>query len=206
MKIVKCLFASAILCFTSSLLAEETISPVDSSFDNLTSAYISDDLYIYMLAGPGKNYKILGSITAGEEIKLTGVEENDYSQIVDNKNRTTWVESKYINQSTGLRVVIAELNGQLTNREDGNMQLTGQLTKAKNEIKMLSQSSKSLTNELNLLKQQLAASQGKLANQDTDLKKEWFFNGAIVLFIGLVLGLIIPRIPVRKKASMQNWK
>jgi len=206
MKIVKCLFASAILCFTSSLLAEETVSPVDSSFDNLTSAYISDDLYIYMLAGPGKNYKILGSITAGEEIKLTGVVQNDYSQIVDNKNRTTWVESKYINQSTGLRVVIAELNGQLANREDGNMQLTGQLTKAQSEIKTLSQSSTKLASELALLKQQLAVSQESLANQDTDLKKEWFFNGAIVLFVGLVLGLIIPRIPVRKKASMQNWK
>jgi len=206
MKIIKCLFASAVLCFSSSLLAEETTIPEVSSNEQLTSAYISDDLFVYMLAGPGKNYRILGSITAGDEIKLTGTVENDYSQIIDSKNRTTWVESKYVNKSSGLRAVVAELNGKLASSEDGGMLLSEQLTNAQNKITELDQSQQELNKELNQLKQQLSVSQEKLGNQDTDLKKEWFFNGAIVLFIGLILGLVIPRLPTRKKAAMENWK
>lgn len=206
MKIIKCLFASAILCFTSSLLAQEAAISEATSNDDLSSAFISDDLFIYMLAGPGKNYRILGSISAGEEIKLTGQVQNDYSQIIDGKNRTTWVETKYVSQSAGLRVVIAELNGKLANREDGNIRLTEQLSTAQNDIAQLTQTSQQLATELSLLKEQLTVSESKLSSQDLDIKKEWFFNGAIVLVIGLILGLIIPRIPVRKKASMQSWK
>lgn len=206
MKIIKCLFASAILCFTSSLLAQEAAISEATSNDDLSSAFISDDLFIYMLAGPGKNYRILGSISAGEEIKLTGQVQNDYSQIIDGKNRTTWVETKYVSQSAGLRVVIAELNGKLANREDGNIRLTEQLSTAQNDIAQLTQTSQQLATELALLKEQLTVSESKLSSQDLDIKKEWFFNGAIVLVIGLILGLIIPRIPVRKKASMQSWK
>ena len=206
MKIIKCLFASAILCFSSSLLAEETTIPEVSSTELLASAYISDDLFVYMLAGPGKNYRILGSITAGEEIKLTGTVENDYSQIIDSKNRTTWVESKYLNKSSGLRAVVAELNGKLAISEDGTTQLSENLSDAENKIEQLIQTQKVLNSELSKIKQQLSLNQDKLGNQDTDLKKEWFFNGAIVLIIGLVLGLLIPRIPIRKKAAMENWK
>jgi SH3 domain protein len=45
-----------------------------------------------------------------------------------------------------------------------------------------------------------------LKDQDTNIKKEWFFNGAIVLVIGLLLGLILPRLAARRKGSMDNWK
>ena len=76
----------------------------------------------------------------------------------------------------------------------------------KNKIAQLTQTQKALNSELSKIKQQLSINQDKLGNQDTDLKKEWFFNGAIVLIIGLVLGLLIPRIPIRKKAAMENWK
>jgi SH3 domain protein len=206
MKIIKCLFASALLIFTSSLLAEEQSDITNLSSEELTSAYISDDLFIYMLAGSGKNYRILGTIIAGDEIQLTGKVENGYTQIVDSKNRTTWVESQYINDTAGLRFVVAELNGKLATNEEANQQTLNQLDSANVEIEQLSQQTKQQNVELANLKQQLINTQSKLKNQDMDTKKEWLFIGAIVLAIGLILGLIIPRLPMRKKASMQNWK
>ena len=52
-----------------------------------TQGYISDELSIYMHAGSGTNYRILGTINAGAQIKLTGQSQNDYSQIIDENNK-----------------------------------------------------------------------------------------------------------------------
>ncbi|XQW84198.1 TIGR04211 family SH3 domain-containing protein [Thalassotalea piscium] len=198
MKILKCLFAGVFILFNPLLLAEETS-------DNLVSGYISDDLFIYMHTGPGNNYRILGSITAGEEIKLTGKVENDYTQIIDSKARTTWVENKYVSKIPGIRQEVSQLKAQLVNHSDNNEDLTNQLTDAKSEINRLTKESKDFQVEISKMTTELEKTKEKIKNQDTELKKEWFFNGAIVLIIGLLLGLIIPKISGRKKSSMDNW-
>lgn len=193
-----------VLLVSSLLQAEETDQQL--SDENLTTAYISDDLFIYMHAGAGNNYRILGSINAGDEVKITGEVDNGYTQIVDNKNRHTWVESKYVSTTPGLRVIIAELNTKLANNEDNSQQIATDLTLAQAEITQLTEQAELLNGEISSLKTQLSQTQSKLSNQDLDLKKEYFFNGAIVLAIGLFLGLILPRLSVRKKSSMASWK
>ena len=94
------------------LYAAALISSSDSeeSSVEVTQGFISDDLFIYMHSGAGNNFRILGSINSGTEIKLTGLTENEYTQIIDNKNRKAWVESKYVSTTPGLRFVIAELS------------------------------------------------------------------------------------------------
>ena len=198
MKIIKCLFAGVFILFNPLLLAEETN-------DNLVSGYIADDLFIYMHAGPGNNYRILGSINAGEEIKLTGKVENDYTQIIDDKNRETWVENRYVNTKPGVRHEVKRLQEQLANKTENNDGLTSQLTQAQNEIERLNTETKNFEIKVSQINKELDETKLKIKNQDTELKKEWFFNGAIVLVIGLLLGLIIPKISGRKKSSMDNW-
>ncbi|MCO4797838.1 MAG: TIGR04211 family SH3 domain-containing protein [Colwelliaceae bacterium] len=204
MKIIKCLLIS--LLFISSFLIqaeEETTQTVD---DNHIAAYISDDLFIYMHAGPGNNYRILGSINAGDEVKMTGEVENGYTQITDNKKRVTWVETKYVSTNPGLRAAIAELNSKLANNENNNQQISIDLEQANTDIAQYNERNTILTNEITELKQKLTQTESQLSNQDLDLKKEYFFNGAIVLVIGLILGLVLPRLSVRKKGSMESWK
>ncbi|GAA5130172.1 TIGR04211 family SH3 domain-containing protein [Thalassotalea piscium] len=198
MKIIKCLFASIFFLFSSVLLAEEAT-------DNLVAGYISDDLFIYMHTGPGNNYRILGTITAGEEIKLTGKAENDYTQIIDSKGRETWVEDKYISTTPGVRDQVARLKTQLANNSSDNAGLLNQLDQANSEIARLNKDAKVFDNKVSELNQELEETKLKIKNQDTELKKEWFFNGAVVLVIGLLLGLIIPKIGGRKRSSMDNW-
>ena len=55
------------------------------------------------------------------------------------------------------------------------------------------------------IQQQLEKTQSKVKNQDTDIKKQWFFNGAIVLGIGLILGLILPKFFARRRSNMDSW-
>ena len=199
MKILKGLLVGLVLSFSFLLLAEDTPS-------NLASGYISDDLFIYMHSGAGNNYRILGSINSGTEVKVTGNNENNYTEIIDDKNRNVWVESKYVSPKPGLRFVIAELNEKLANTTSNSDNMSEALSQARNTIENLNSEKAKLNNEISQLNKTLITTRSKLKDQDTNIKKEWFFNGAIVLVIGLVLGLIIPRLAGRRKGSMDNWK
>jgi SH3 domain protein len=199
MKIIKGLLVGLVLSFSLPLLAEDAPS-------NLASGYISDDLFIYMHSGAGNNYRILGSINSGTEVKVTGNSENDYTEIVDDKNRNVWVESKYVSSKPGLRFVIAELNEKLANTTSNTDNMSEELAQTRNTIEKLNSEKSKLNNEIIQLNKDLIATSSKLKDQDTNIKKEWFFNGAIVLVIGLILGLIIPRLTARRKGSMDNWK
>jgi SH3 domain protein len=199
MKIIKALLVGLVLSSSSPLFAED--SPT-----NLPSGDISDDLFIYMHSGAGNNYRILGSINSGTEVKVTGKSENDYTEIIDDKNRNVWVESKYLSLKPGLRFVIAELNEKLANTSSDTDSMSEELSQSRNTIQNLSSEKAQLNNEISQLNKTLITIRAKLKDQDTNIKKEWFYNGAIVLVIGLLLGLILPRLTSRRKGSMDNWK
>lgn len=190
-----------IICFfvifftTFSVQAEET-----------QQGYISDDLSIFMHAGPGTNYRILGTINAGSQIQTTGKSSNDYSEIIDDKNRITWVETKFITNQPGLRFVVADLNSKLTSGSDYATQLDGELNEFKSTINLITKEKEKIQAEFKQIQQQLKQTQSKVKDQDTSIKKQWFFNGAIVLGVGLILGLVLPKFFARRRSSMDSWE
>ncbi|KGJ89013.1 TIGR04211 family SH3 domain-containing protein [Colwellia psychrerythraea] len=173
--------------------------------NNYKQGYISDELFIYMHAGPGTNYRILGTIIAGSDVKITGSEDNGYSEIIDDKNRATWVETKYVTTQAGLRFVVAELNGKIANSSDFTSQLDGEVNELKSKVNLLTSDKRKLSSELKKLTVTLEKTRTKIKDQDTNIKRQWFYNGALVLGIGLILGLILPKIFTRRRGAMENW-
>ena len=167
--------------------------------------YITDNLAIFMHAGPGTNYRILGSINAGSQIQITGESSNEYSEIIDDKKRVAWVETKYITHLPGLRSVVEDLNSKLTSGSDYSNQLDGELNSLKNSLNLVTQEKDNLQTEFTKIEKELQHVQSKIKVQDTEIKKQWFFNGAIVLGIGLILGLIFPRFFARRRSGMDKW-
>jgi len=210
MNIVKNLFLVLLINLSSvSFLvinAAETPEQVAETPSTNVTGYISDELFIYMHSGAGRNYRILGTINSGTEVQLTGNTENEYSEIIDTKNRNAWVESKYVSTDPGLRFVIAELNSKLADNAENNTQITQQLDSANNTVSSLEETKKQHEIELKKLNKLLVETQSQVKDQDTNMKKEWFFNGAIVLVIGLLLGLVIPKlVGKRRSGSMDSW-
>lgn len=182
------------------------IAAFSAQAEETQQGYISDELHIFMHAGPGTNYRILGTINAGTQIQITGKSSNDYSEIIDDKNRKTWVETKYITHQPGLRFVVADLNGKLASSGDYNAQLDGEVNELKSAIALIKQEKEKLQAEFKQVQHQLKQTQSKVKDQDTRIKKQWFFNGAIVLGIGLILGLILPKFFTRRRSSMNSWE
>ena len=177
----------------------------EKSLPKGSQAYISDDLTIFMHAGPGTNYRILGTINAGSLIQITGKSDKGYSEIVNDKNRITWVETKYITIQPGLRFVVADVNKQLASAKDYNTQLDGKINELNNNIDLITQDKKKLSSQLKTVQKQLTETQSKVSNQDTKMLSQRFYNGAIVLGLGLLLGLILPRLFARRRSSMDSW-
>ncbi len=64
--------------------------------------YISDELFTYMHSGPGTQYRIIGSVDAGTKVTVVDTNRNEgYSQVIDDRGRKGWVESKYVTNQPG---------------------------------------------------------------------------------------------------------
>jgi SH3 domain protein len=194
-----------VIAFIAITLSSSLFLSAQAEENNYQQGYISDELFIYMHAGPGTNYRILGTLIAGSEVKITGAVDNDYSEIIDDKNRATWVESKYVSTKAGLRFVVAELNKKIASSSDFTSQLDGEVNELKSKVNLLTSDKKNLSAELQKLTATLVKTQTKIKDQDTNIKKQWFFNGALVLGVGLILGLILPRFFSRRRGAMDSW-
>ncbi len=187
------------LCVVISSQAQE------NKTEKNEKGFIIDNLSIFIHAGPGTNYRILGSINAGSEVRVTGKSEKGYREIVDNKNRVSWVEKKYLSTKPGLRFVVAELNGKIANNSEYTNQLDGEVNQLKSSVAILSKDKKELLTQLQQVEKQLKVTLTKVKDQDTKILTQRFYNGAIVLGIGLLLGLILPRLFARRRTSMDSW-
>ena len=183
-----------------------TIAVQKTAYSKNIQGYISDTIPTYVHSGPGKEYRIIGTISSGSEIQITGKSKNDYSEIINEKGKTVWLESKYVTDKPGFRVIIAQLNSKLADIEGSSSEASERLMRANKNVNKLSTEKIQLNDEISTLNKTLSELNFKIKDQDTSIKKEWFFNGAIVLCLGLILGLVIPRLSSNKRSGMNNWK
>jgi len=188
------------LLFTCSLLVTA------ADLTELKQGFIIDNLSTFMHTGPGTNYRILGTVNAGSTIKITGLVEKDYNEIIDDKGRKAWVESKYVTEVPGLRLLATKLSGQLSKATDLANQLDGEVNALKNAAIKTQKKHAQLKNEIKELKGNLLKTTSKLKGQDSSIKKQWFIYGAGVLGTGLILGIIIPMLFGRRRSNMDSWQ
>lgn len=204
-QVVKQKIQQIFITFTILLCAVISAQAQEARSSKNQQGFISDDLSIYMHTGPGTNYRILGTIIAGTEIKITGKSEKGYSEIIDDKSRNTWIETKYLSTKPGLRFVVDELNAKIANSSDYTNQLDGEVNELRSSVEILTKDKNKLLTQLKQVERQLKITTSKVKDQDTKILTQRFYNGAIVLSVGLLLGLILPRFFARRKSSMDSW-
>jgi SH3 domain protein len=204
-KIAKQKIKQIMVSFTLLIIAVIPVQAQEASSLNNKQGFIIDNLSIFMHAGPGTKFRILGSINAGSEVKITGKVDKGYSEIIDSKNRQTWIETKYLTTKPGLRFVVAELNGKIASSSDYSNQLDGEVNQLRSSVEILSKDKENLLTQLTQVEQQLKSTQAKVKDQDAKILTQRFYNGAIVLGVGLLLGLILPRFFARRRSSMESW-
>ncbi|MEL7292133.1 MAG: TIGR04211 family SH3 domain-containing protein [Pseudomonadota bacterium] len=179
--------------------------------------YISDKLFTYMHSGPSNQFRIIGSVDAGDKVKVLSTnKDTGYTQVQDEKGRTGWVESRFVTnqESMALRLPrlekeLAEVKEKLANsRSNADQEKAGLIDSLETRNRQISE----LEQGYGEMSQQLAASQeevrklrAKLDTQKDDLLLKYFMYGGGVAGIGLLLGLILPHIIPRRKRSPSGW-
>ncbi|MDQ2191994.1 TIGR04211 family SH3 domain-containing protein [Vibrio sp. A14(2019)] len=179
--------------------------------------YIADKLFTYMHSGPSNQFRILGSIDAGDKVKLLDVNnDTGYSQIIDEKGRTGWVESRFVTRQESMAMRLPKLESELAevksklanakqNADSEKAGLANSLEARNQQISELEQNYSDISKQLTDSQTEIRELRAKLDTQKEDLLLKYFTYGGGVAGIGLLLGLILPHIIPRRKEHPSGW-
>ncbi|MGQ0286730.1 TIGR04211 family SH3 domain-containing protein [Pasteurellaceae bacterium 22721_9_1] len=176
--------------------------------------YVTENLHTFLRKGAGDNFKIAGSIQAGEEVTVLNRQDR-YSLIRDSKHREAWILNSELsstpsskNENPKLKAQVQDLTLKLSKIDADWQQRTVEMQR---RAKDSDQRSSQLLEENAQLKRELEITKNK--NRDLEAlldagKREiaiqWFIYGGSVLGVGLLLGLIIPLI-MPKRRRRDGW-
>ncbi len=179
--------------------------------------YIADKLFTYMHSGPSNQYRIIGSIDAGEKIKLVSTNnETEYSEIVDSRGRTGWVESRFVTREVSMAVRLPQLEKELkqvktqlanarTNANSEKAGLVESLDTRNQQIAELEQNYSDISKQLTTSQTEIRELRARLDTQKEDLLLKYFTYGGGVAGLGLLLGLVLPHLMPRRKRNPAGW-
>ena len=176
--------------------------------------YISDELSTWVRSGPGNDYRLIGTLNAGEEVALLqSNESSNYGQIRDSQGRTTWIPLAQLSQQPSLRTRVPQLEEQvkvltakLANIDSSWNNRTADMQKkvagSDDAINSLKEENQQLKNQLVVAKKKVDAANVQLDDKQRTIIMQWFMYGGGVAGVGLLLGLLLPHmIPRRKKSD-----
>lgn len=187
-------------------------TPAFAQSDN--QAWVSDELSTYVRSGPTDGYRIVGTLNAGEQVEVLET-SGDYTRVRSNSGDTVWVLSSELQQDPSAREQLPVLQAQvdeLTQELDGINDTWDQRVSSMAEtldirekrIVELEARNHELDSEAEQSRQQVRALQARLDTQEEDLLMRYFMYGGGVAGAGLLVGLIVPHLPRRRK-KRDRW-
>ncbi|MBP2168333.1 SH3 domain protein [Erwinia toletana] len=174
--------------------------------------YISDELSTWVRSGPSDDYRLVGSVNAGEEVTLLQTNDSSkYGQIRDANGRTTWIPLAQLSAQPSLRTRVPELEQQVKDLTDKLANIDGswnqrtadmqkKVSASDSVIDGLKDENQKLKNELVVAQKKVSAANVQLDDKQRTIIMQWFMYGGGVAGVGLLLGLLLPHmIPRRKK-------
>lgn len=179
-----------------------------------SQAWVSDELSTYVRSGPTDGYRIVGTLNAGEQVDVLETSGN-YTRVRSNSGDTVWVLSSELQQTPSARQQLPELQSQveeLTQELDGIndtweqrvSSMTETLEVREQRIAELEARNHELDAESEQARRQVRALQARLDTQEEDLLMRYFMYGGGVAGAGLLVGLIVPHLPRRRK-KRDRW-
>ncbi len=178
--------------------------------------YVSDDVSIYEHSGPSLQYRIIGTLNVGTPVEtLQYDEKTKFMQIKKANGKTSWVQNRELQETQPAKVLLPKVQLELQQAQqklaniaqenEQEMQNTVQSLNEKEElIANLMDEKQTLLQTIDELKARNLELDLLQDTKDERIKMEWMMYGGSVLFFGLLIGLIIPFLPRRKKRN-NNW-
>ncbi|AXY42061.1 TIGR04211 family SH3 domain-containing protein [Halomonas sp. JS92-SW72] len=181
---------------------------------NDATHWVSDSLTTYVRSGPTDGYRIIGTLTAGEPVTQLETSGN-YTRVQNADGNSVWILTSELQETPSAQVrvpaleqQVAELSAELDGiNEEWESRTANQreaLETREARIADLEARNEALDAETEQSRQTIRQLQARLDTQEEDLLMRYFMYGGGVAGAGLLVGLIVPHLP-RRKRKRDRW-
>ena len=222
---------SCSLAFTAAAVADDAqevaslqnAEPIKvSKAQSIYDVQVGDDIYVseaanvWLRSCPATNCKIQDRTHVGETFKFVKMSEDKKFILVDDGNRSLWMQTRDLQIEPCGKAKVEILEGEIANLKNSlanfDSEAAVELKKANAKIEKLEKENaalkNSLTNQTEKIEDLDATRRDyadKLETKDLDMQMRWWIQGAVIAFCGALIGIIcvyIPR-PNRRKKQMR---
>lgn len=191
-----------------------TLLFVSSTAAVAQTQYVTENLNTYLRRGAGDQFKISGTIQAGE--KVTVLDKKDrYSLIRDGKNREAWILTSELTSTPSSKELTPKLQQQVEeltlklNKIDSDWQqrtleMQRRAEQADQQSSELLEQNAALKREVDILKNKNRDLEAMKDAESREIMIQYFIYGGTVLGVGLLLGLLIPFLLPRRRRN-NGW-
>ncbi|WP_158070113.1 TIGR04211 family SH3 domain-containing protein [Motiliproteus sp. MSK22-1] len=180
------------------------------------SYHVTDEVKIYMHRGPSNQYKIKARVNSGTPLTLLARNnETKYVQVRTDKGVQGWIDGRYLKVGKSVKARLPEVEKELIASKKIQVEqaskietLTAELQRVnqlrKGELGKINDSRAKSTAQLAQLENQIVRLQAEIDGMDDKNLMGWFLHGGAVAIIGIILGLMIPKLPKRRRRT-DEW-
>ena len=193
--------STLLVLFSAWLLA---LSAQASAQDSSKPAFISDALFVFLHSGPNNQYRIIGTVNAGQSVTfLQEDSDTGYAEIqVDGK--TGWLPKEHVTYTPGLVTQLENLKAEYAQHNEtvnALEQQRDQLNSQLNEAVAERQKAVEQLEQANRAYEQLKV---QLENTQSSIWEKPMVLGSMILLAGLIFGLLLPLL-MPKRRNSERW-
>lgn len=167
--------------------------------------HIADDALIYVHNGPSNEYRIITRIKSGTPVEILKRDsKTKYAQIRMPKGRIGWVEPSAISSGDSISIQMPKLQSDLEKSQSTVAAQTAAIEKLQSDSEAMKEENATLSHQVDELNAAIKDLNFQLETSDESNLMRWFTYGGLVALGGVILGLLLPYFPKRRKRK-DEW-
>ncbi len=158
-----------------------------------------------MHTGPSNQYRIKGWVVSGTMLQL--IERNaetGYLHVRDEGGRDGWIKGDHVEQGVSVKKRLPLLEQELATSRQQVEEQSAQLAELSERLGNSNESRAQAVTEMTQLQNEIDRLKAEIAAMDETNLMGWFVRGGAVALGGLIVGLIVPHLPKRRRRS-DDW-
>lgn len=167
------------------------------------SAHIADDAYVFTNSGPSNKYRINGRVNSGEPVDVIN-RSGAYVQVKTANGHVGWLPKSFVASGESDLARMPKLEQELTDSRAKVEEQAEQIKELKRSASTRMRENEDNRAKVIKLNKQISELEGKIENMDESNLISWLTHGGLIALGGVLLGLLVPYLPHRKK-SRSDW-
>ncbi len=190
---------------TSLLLAVFVSIFVQSGLVQSASYHVSDEITVFMHTGPSNQYRIKSNVASGTMLDVLEFDKAaGYAKVRLNNGSEGWIQSKLLDKGQSKALRLPEVEKLLAQSRQLTKEQNEALSGVEADLKKSNDRQAKFTAETAQLHNELERLKLEISSMDETNLMGWFLRGGALALGGVLVGLILPLLPKRRRRN-NDW-